>query len=72
MLAQVGPQEAGIQACETANYLSKGRLRVNRLAVGTLICVRTGKGIYAELWLLGFESGNGRLLPAFTTWDQRP
>lgn len=60
---------AGFSGCSAAN-LSKRRLRVDRLPVGTYICVRNKVGRLAEIKLQRVDLKDGRLLIAYVTWEK--
>ena len=60
---------SGYEACKKATY-SGNSLRVDKLASGTHVCMRTSEGRYTDITILGYDPGTFRFRVAYVTWEK--
>jgi hypothetical protein len=70
LLAKASSAESGLTVCTAAQY-TRGRMRIDGLAQGARICVRTNEGRYAELKAdKAVPPGADRVIFSYRTWER--
>ncbi len=69
MLARTDNKGAGYSGCVAATYSAK-TLRLDTLAAGAAICVRTDVGRYAEIRVESFDAKTTRLSLTYISWEK--
>ena len=59
----------GYKVCASAPY-SGNALRVDKLAPGTHVCMRTSEGRYTDITIHGYDPGTFSFGLAYTTWEK--
>jgi hypothetical protein len=60
---------ANYKACADATY-SRNALRVDTLAAGTHVCMRTSEGRLANITIRGYDPGTFDFTVAYVTWEK--
>lgn len=61
--------DAAYSTCAVTAY-SKNRVRVDNLPAGSLICIRTSAGRYANIQVNGYDRESYRLKLTYITWEK--
>jgi hypothetical protein len=60
---------SGYEACAKTTY-SGNSLRVDKLASGTHVCMRTSEGRFTDITIHGYDLGTFRFTVAYVTWEK--